>query len=123
VLFGFLVLVTGSASINEGWIVLSKRQARIAGAVAMVFGLFVVSSNVLVETGRFKPREIALGTVFVFFVAVSVLATIMSAMRLVGWARSGEGAGDIRRRALIAAFVLVFQLAFLSFVGIMFTTL
>jgi len=91
VLFGLVVLVTGSASINEGWIVLSKRQAQIAGAASMVFGLFVVSSNVLVETGRFEPGEIALGVFFVFFVGVAVLASVMSAVQLVRWARSEGG--------------------------------
>ena len=63
--------------------------------------------------------DMATGGFFVFFVAVAMLATIMSAVQLVGWARAGE----VRKRTLIAAFVLVFQLAFLIFVGIMFTTL
>ena len=122
-LVGLGMLITGSASINEGWIVLSKRQARIAGAATMVFGLFVVSSNLLVETGWFETREIAMGVFFVFFVAVAVLATIMSAVQLVRWARDGEGAGEVRRRALMAALVLVFQTGFLVFVGIMFAPL
>ena len=108
------MLITGSASINEGWI---------AGAATMVFGLFVLSSNLLVETGWFETREIAMGVFFVFFVAVAVLATIMSAVQLVRWARDGEGAGEVRRRALMAALVLVFQTGFLLFVGIMFATL
>ena len=121
-LFGLLVLVTGSASINEGWIVLSKRQARIAGAAAMVFGLVVVSIRLLVRTGRFEG-EIAMGGFFVFFVVVSVLATIMSAVQLVRWARAGEEVSEVRKRAVIVAFVLVVQSGFLVLVGIIFTTL
>ena len=113
------MLITGSASINEGWIVLSKRQARILGASTIVLGLVIVSISVLVGTGRFEGGDIAWGVFFVFFVAVSVLAPIMSAVRLVGWARAGEGTGEIRRRALMAGLVLVFQSGFLIFVGIM----
>src|SRR5215211_106 len=78
-LWGVIVLVTGSASINEGWIVLSKRQARIAGAATMVLGLVIVSIGILLEMGRFEPGEIALGVFFLFFVAVALLATIMTA--------------------------------------------
>lgn len=48
-------MVTGSVSINSGFIVLSKRQARILGAAMMVFGLVVVSRGVLVGTGGFEP--------------------------------------------------------------------
>jgi ABC-type amino acid transport system permease subunit len=59
----------------------------------------------------------------VFFVAVAVLATIMSAVQLVRWARDGEGAGEIRKRAWTVAVVLMFQTAFLVFIGVMFTTL
>ena len=122
-LCGLFALITGSASIGEDFILLTKRQARIAGAATIVLGLIIVSISVLVGTGRFEGREIAMGGFFVFFVAVSVLATIMSAVQLVGWARSGEGAGGVRRRALIVGFVLVFQTGFLIFVGVMFTTL
>jgi hypothetical protein len=122
-LVGLGMLVTGSASINDGCIVLSRRQARIFGAATMVLGLVMVSIGFLARTERFEGSEIAIGVFFVFFVAVAVLATIMSAVQLVGWARAGEGSGKVRRRALIVGFVLVFQLAFLIFVGIMFTTL
>jgi hypothetical protein len=51
----------------------------------------------------------AIGGYFLFFVLVSVMATVMSAVQLVGWARTGEGTDEVRRRALIAAFLLVFQ--------------
>ena len=118
-LIGLGMLITGSASINEGWIVLSKRQARIAGAASMVLGLCVVSGNVLVETGWFEAREIVTGVFLVFFVMVAVLASIMTGVQLVGWVRTGEGVGEVRKRALIAGFVLVFQLGFLIFVGMM----
>ena len=117
------MLITGSGSINEGWIVLSERQARIFGAATIVLGSVMVSIDVLARTERFEAGETAIGGFFVFFVAVAVLTTIMSAVQLVGWARSGEGAGEIRKRVLIAAFVLVFQTGFQIFVGIMFTTL
>jgi hypothetical protein len=122
-LFGLGMLITGSASINEGWIVLSKRHARIAGAATMVLGLILVSIGIFPRPEWFEPREVALGGFFVFFVVVAVLATIMSAVQLVRWARDGEGAGEVRKRALTVAIVLVFQTAFLVFVGIMFTTL
>jgi hypothetical protein len=112
-LVGLGMLVTGSASINDGCIVLSRREARIFGAATMVLGLVMVSIGILARTERFEGSEIAIGVFFVFFVAV----------QLVGWARAGEGSGKVRRRALIVGFVLVFQLAFLIFVGIMFTTL
>jgi hypothetical protein len=122
-LVGLVMLITGSASINEGWIVLSERQARIFGAATIVLGSVMVSIGFLVGTRRFEAGERAIGGFFVFFVAVAVLATIMSAVQLVGWARSGAGAGEVQRRAVIVALVLVIQLAFLIFVGIMFTTL
>ena len=122
-LVGLVMLITGSASINEGWIVLSGRKARILGAATIVLGLVVVSIDVLAGTGGFEAGERAIGGFFVFFVAVAVLATIMTGVQLVGWARSGEGAGEVRRRTLMAALVLVFQTGFLVFVGIMFTTL
>jgi hypothetical protein len=38
-LVGLVMLITGSASINEGWIVLSERHARILGAATVVLGL------------------------------------------------------------------------------------
>ncbi len=122
-LVGLVMLITGSASINEGWIVLSERQARIFGAATIVLGSVMVSIGFLVGTRRFEVGERAIGGFFVFFVAVAVLATIMSAVQLVGWARSGEGAGEVRRRTLMAALVLVIQTGFLIFIGIMFTTL
>jgi hypothetical protein len=118
-LVGLVMLITGSASINEGWIELSGRKARILGAATIVLGSVMVAIDVLARTGRFEAGERALGGFFVFFVAVAVLATIMTAVQLVGWARAGE----VRRRALMAALVLVFQTGFLVFVGIMFTTL
>ena len=122
-LVGLVMLITGSASINDGWIVLSKRHARIFGAATIVLGLVIVSISVLVGTGHFEGRGIALSGFFVFFLVVAVLATIMSAVQLVGWARDGEGAGEVRKRTLTVAFVLVFQTAVLIFVGIMLTTL
>ena len=64
-----------------------------------------------------------MGVFFVFFVAVAVLATIMTGMQLVGWARAGERTSEVRGRVVIAALVLVFQTGFLIFVGITFTTL
>jgi hypothetical protein len=122
-LVGLVMLITGSASINDGWIVFSERHARIFGAATIVVGLVIVSICVLVGTGLVERREIALGGFFVFFVVVAVLATIMSAVQLVRWARDGEGAGGVRKRALTVALVLVFQTAFLVFVGVAFTTL
>jgi hypothetical membrane protein len=123
-LFGLGMLITGSGSINLGVIIfLSKRQARIAGAATMVLGLIIVSIGIFPRPEWFEPREVALGGFFVFFVVVAVLATIMSAVQLVRWARDGEGAGEVRKRAYTVALVLVFQTAFLVFVGVMFTTL
>jgi hypothetical protein len=118
-----IMLTTGSTSIGENLILLSRRHARILGAAAVVSRLVIASIGVLEETGRFEAREIAMGGFFAFFVAVGVLGTITTVVQLVGWARAGEGADEVRKRALIGAFVLVFQLAFLIFVGIMFTTL
>jgi hypothetical protein len=117
------MLLTGKASINEGWITLSRRKARVFGAATVVLGLVLVSIGVLVGTEWFEAGEIAMGGFFVFFVAVAMLASIMSAVQLVGWARAGEGAGEARRRTLIVASVLVVQLGFLIFVGIMLATL
>jgi hypothetical protein len=128
-LVGLVMLITGSASINDGWIVLSERHARIFGAATIVLGVVIVSISVLVGTGRFEEwdiairREVAISGFFVFFVGVSLLATIMSAVQLVRWAKDGEKAGEVRKRALIVAFVLMFQTAFLVFVGVIFTTL
>ncbi len=123
-LCGLGMLITGSASISIFvYTELSKRHARIAGAGTIVLGLVIVSISVLVGTGRVEGREIALGVFFVFFVVVAVLAKIMSAVQLVRWARDGEGAGEVRKRAWTVALVLVFQTAFLVFIGIMFTTL
>ena len=96
-LVGLGMLIARSASINEGWIVLSERQARIAGAATMVLGLGMVSIGILTRTGRFEGwdiairRDMAIGGFFVFFVAVSVLATIMSAVQLVGGRRPARG--------------------------------
>ena len=122
-LFGLGMLVTGSVSIPALGIVFSKRHARIVGAATTVSGLIIVSIGIVPRPEWFEPREVALGGFFVFFVAVSVLATVMSAVQLVGWARSGEGAGEVRKRALMTALVLVFQTGFLIFIGVMFTTL
>ena len=63
-----------------------------------------------------------IGEFFVVFFAVVVLASIMPAVQLRRWARTGEGADEIRRRTLIVAFVLVVQLGFLPFIGIMLAT-
>jgi hypothetical protein len=90
-LFGLGALITGSASIGEDFILLSKHHARILGAATMVLGLVMVSLGVLAETGPFEPREIALGTFLVFFATVTVLFVIMAAVKLIRWARAGGG--------------------------------
>jgi hypothetical protein len=82
-----IMLTTGSTSIGENLILLSRRHARILGAAAVVSRLVIASIGVLEETGRFEAREIAMGGFFAFFVAVGVLGTIMTVVQLVGWAR------------------------------------
>jgi hypothetical protein len=64
-----------------------------------------------------------MGGFFVFFVVVAVLGTIISAVQLVRWARAGEAACEVRKRAFTVALVLVFQTAFLISLGVMFTSL
>ena len=92
-LVGLVMLITGSASINGDWIVLSGRPARICGATTIVLGLVVMSGNVLLDAvrlfvERFLTREIALGAFFVFFVMVTVLFVTTATVRLVKWARA-----------------------------------
>ena len=92
-LVGLVMLITGSASINEGWIVLSERHARIFGAATMVLGVLVMSGNVLLDAlrtvaERFVTREVILGA---FFIATTALFVIMASVMLIRWARAGGG--------------------------------
>ena len=116
-------MVTGSVSINSGFIVLSKRQARILWTAIMVLGLVIVSRDISLETRRFGEEEMALSGFFVFFVAMVMLTSIMTAVQLVRWTRAGEGGSEVRRRALFSGFVFVFQLAILIGVVVVFATL
>jgi hypothetical protein len=88
-LIGLLVLITGQLSFENLWD-FSKRQARIIGATIMVFGLTLVSSGVLAEMRWSVSREMALSTVVVFFVTVTVLFIAIATVKLVRWARSGR---------------------------------